>query len=158
MWVGPKEELMLLKCGAGEDSWESLGLQGDQISQSPNGNQSWIFIGNTDAEAETLVLQSPDVKNWLILEKTLMLGRLKALGEGHKRGWGGWMASLTQQTWLWADSRRWLRTGKLGVLQFIGSQRAGWLSNWPTTIILKVQGRTDCKIRLSQFQGWQSHR
>ena len=33
---------------------------------NPKGNQSWIFIGRTDAEAETLILWSPDVKNWLI--------------------------------------------------------------------------------------------
>ena len=32
----------------------------------PKGNQSWIFIGGTDAEAETLILWPPDVKNWLI--------------------------------------------------------------------------------------------
>ena len=45
---------MLLNCGVGEDSWESLGLQG---------NQSWIFIGMTDTEAEAPI---PDAKNWLI--------------------------------------------------------------------------------------------
>ena len=48
---------MLLNCGVGEDSWECLGLQGDQ---------SWIFIGGTDAEAETPILRPPDAKNWLI--------------------------------------------------------------------------------------------
>ena len=46
-----RKELMLLNCGAGEDSWESFGLQGDQTS-NPKGNQPWIFIGRTDAEAE----------------------------------------------------------------------------------------------------------
>ena len=51
------EELMLLNCGVGDDSWESLGLQGDQ---------SWMFIGRTDAEAETPILWPPDVKSWLI--------------------------------------------------------------------------------------------
>ena len=59
------EELMLLNCGVGEDSWESLGLQGDP-PVNPKGNQSWIFIGRTDAEAETPLLLPPDVKNWLI--------------------------------------------------------------------------------------------
>ena len=58
------EELMLLNCGVGEDSWESLELQGDPTS--PEVNQSWIFIGRTDAEAETLILWPPDAKNWLI--------------------------------------------------------------------------------------------
>ena len=48
----------------GEDSWKSLGLQGDTVD--PKGNQSWIFTGRTDAEAETLLHWPPDVKNWLI--------------------------------------------------------------------------------------------
>ena len=56
---------MLLNCGVGEDSWESLGLQGDQPVY-PKGNQSWIFSGRTDAEAETLILWPPDAKNRLI--------------------------------------------------------------------------------------------
>ena len=57
------KKLMLLNRGVGEDSWESLGLQGDQVH--PKGNQSWIFIGRTDAEAEAPILWPPDVKNWL---------------------------------------------------------------------------------------------
>ena len=56
---------MLLNCGVGEDSWESLGLQGEPTSH-PKGNQSWIFIGRTDAEAEAPILWPPDVTNWLI--------------------------------------------------------------------------------------------
>ena len=48
---------------------------------------------------------------------------LKAEGEADDRVWDGWMASLTQWTWVWTNSRRWWRTGKPGVLQFIGSQR-----------------------------------
>ena len=53
--VGPQrrlstEELMLSNCGVGEDSWESLEQQGDQ-PVNPTGNQPWIFIGRTDAEA-----------------------------------------------------------------------------------------------------------
>ena len=59
------EELILLKCGVGEGSWESLGLQEIQ-PVNPKGNQSWIFIGRTDAEAEATILWPPDVKNWLI--------------------------------------------------------------------------------------------
>ena len=55
---------MLLNCGVGGDSWESLRLQGDPTSVS-NGNQSWIFIGTTNAEVETPILWPPDVKNWL---------------------------------------------------------------------------------------------
>jgi len=53
-----------LNCGFGDDSWESLGLQGDPTT--PSWNQSWIFIGRTDIEAETPILWPPYVKNWLI--------------------------------------------------------------------------------------------
>ena len=60
-----------------------------------------------------------------LFEKTLMLKRLKVGGEGDNRGWDGWMASPTQQTWVWANSGRWW-TGKPGM----GSQRAG--HNWAT--------------------------
>ena len=54
------EHLMLLNCGVGEDSWESLGLQ-----VHPK-DQSWVFIGRTDVEAETPILWPPDAKSWLI--------------------------------------------------------------------------------------------
>ena len=53
---------MLLNCGVREASWESLGLQ----PVNPKGNQSRIFIGRTDAEAETPIFWPPDVKNRLI--------------------------------------------------------------------------------------------
>ena len=55
---------MLSNYGPEEDSWESLGLQESQPVH-PKGNQPWIFIGKTDAEAETPILWLPDVKNWL---------------------------------------------------------------------------------------------
>ena len=48
---------------------------------------------------------------------------LKVGGEGDDRGWDGWMASLTQWTWVWASSGRLWRTGKPGVLQSMGLQR-----------------------------------
>ena len=57
---------MLLNCGVVEDSWESLGLQGDQTSKKKKTQQSWIFIGRTDAEAEAPILWLPDAKSWLI--------------------------------------------------------------------------------------------
>ena len=56
---------MLSNFGAGEDSWESLGQQGDQTSQSKE-NQPSIFFGRTDAEAEVPILRPPDAKSWLI--------------------------------------------------------------------------------------------
>ena len=52
-----------------------------------------------------------------------MLGKIKGRRRGGGRGWDGWMASQTQWTWVWENSRRWWRTGEPGVLQSIGLQR-----------------------------------
>ena len=58
---------MLLNCGAGEDSWVETPLDCKEIQQvHPKGNQPWVFIGRTDAEAEAPNLWPPDVKNLLI--------------------------------------------------------------------------------------------
>ena len=59
------------------------------------------------------------------LEKTLMLRKIEGEGEGDDRGWDGWMASPTCQTWVWASFGSWWWTGKPGVLQSLGSQRVG---------------------------------
>ena len=59
------EELMLLNCGVREGSWESLDCREIQPIHS-EGDQSWVFFGRTDAEAETPILWPPDVKSWLI--------------------------------------------------------------------------------------------
>ena len=57
---------MLLNCGVGGDSWESaLDFKEIQLVY-PKGNQSWIFIGRTDAEGETPIVWPPDAKNWVI--------------------------------------------------------------------------------------------
>ena len=56
---------MFLNCGVGEDSWESLGLQGDPTIHS-EGDQPWDFFGRNDAKAETPVLWPPDAESWLI--------------------------------------------------------------------------------------------
>ena len=84
---------MLLNCGVGKDSRESLGLQGDPTSPS-KGHQVWIFIGRTDAEAETPVLWQPDVKNSLI-GKDPDAGKdwrweEKGMTEGEIVGWHHW--------------------------------------------------------------------
>ena len=86
----------------------------------PKGNQSWIFIGRTDAEAETPIFWPPDSKNWHIWIRPWCWERLKAGGEGDDRGWDGWMATPTQWTWIWVNSRSWWWTGSAGVLQSIG--------------------------------------
>ena len=89
----------------------------------PKGNQSWIFLGRTDPEAETPVLWPPDSLELIHWKRSWCWERLKAGGEGDDRGWDSWMASLIQWTWVWASSGRWWRTGKLGGLQSLGSKR-----------------------------------
>ena len=90
-WV--PEELMLLNCGAGEDSWESLGQQGDQINLSLRKStlnihwQDWCWSSNILATwCEELTHRK---RPWC-------WERLRVGGEGDDRGWGGWMASPTQ--------------------------------------------------------------
>ena len=75
------------------------------------------------------------------LEKTLMLGKIEGKRRRDDRGWDGWMASLTQWTWVCVNSGRWWRTGKPGVLQSMGLQRIGhnWVAKQEQPIInLKV--------------------
>ena len=88
---------------------------------SPKGNQPWIFIGRTDAEAEAPILWPPDVKSWLI-GKDPDAGKdwsqeEKGMTENKMVG----IPSPTQWTWLWANPWRWWRTWKSGMLQSIGS-------------------------------------
>ena len=118
------KELMLLNCGVGEDSWGSLGLQGDPTS--PFWRSTLGFFGSNDAKAETPVLWPPHVKSWLIGEDS------DAGGEGDDRGWDGGMASLTRCTWVWVNSRSWWWTGRPGVLRFMGLQRIG--HDWETEL------------------------
>ena len=104
---------------------------------NPKGNQSWIFIGRTDAEAP--ILWPPDVKNWLMWKDPVCWERLKAGGEGDSKGWDSWMAAPTWWKWVWASSRSWWWTGKPGMLQSMGSQRVrhDWvteLTDWYKTI------------------------
>ena len=66
------------------------------------------------------------------LEKLWCWEGLGAGGEGDNWGWDGWMASLTQWTWVWVNSGRWWQTGRPGVLPFMGSQRVG--HDWATEL------------------------
>ena len=95
------------------------------------GNQSWVFIGRTDAKAETPALWPPHVKSWLIKKDWCWEG-LGAGGEGDDRGWDGWMASPTQWTWVWVNSGSWWWTGRPGMLLFMGLRRVG--HNWATEL------------------------
>ena len=98
----------------------------------PKGDQSWMFIGRTDAEAKTPVLWLPHVKSWLIGKDSDAGRDWGAGGEGDDRGWDGQMASPSWQTWVWVNSGRWWWTGRPGVLWFMGSQRVG--HDWETEL------------------------
>ena len=97
----------------------------------PKGNQSWIFIRRTDAEAETPILWSPDSKNWLT-RKDPDAGKNWRREEKGATGWDGWTASLTRWTWVWVSSGTWWWTGKPGILQSMGSKRVG--HDWATEL------------------------
>ena len=62
--------------------------------------------------------------------KILILGKIEGRRRRDDRGWDDWMASPTQWTWVWVDSRSWWCTGRPGVLRFMGSQSRTWLSDW----------------------------
>ena len=121
------EELMLLTCGVGEDSWECLGLQGDPIS--PFWRRSALGVLWKEWNSSTMATSSEELTHWKRLWCWEGLG---AGGKGDGRGWDGWMASPTQWTWVWVNSGRWRWTGRPGMLRFMGSQRVG--HNWATEL------------------------
>ena len=97
----------------------------------PKGDQSWVFIGRPDGEAETPILWPPDAKSWLIW-KDPDAGKdwgweEKGTTEDETVG-----SSPTQWTWVWVNSVSWWWTGRPGVLQFMGIQRVG--HDWATEL------------------------
>ena len=98
---------------------------------NPKANQSWIFIGRTNAEAEAPIFWSSDMKNWL--EKTLMLGKIESRrrrGQQRMR----WLDSITDSVdWVWASSGSWWWTGSLvscspwGCKELDTTERLNWL-------------------------------
>ena len=95
----------------------------------PKGDQSWIFTGRTDGEAEVPTLWPPDAKNWLT-GKDLMLGNIESRRRrGRQRiRWLDGIIDLMDMSW--ASSRSWWWTGKPGELQSMGSQSWTQLSDW----------------------------
>ena len=109
--------------------WQSPGQEIQLVH--PEGNQSWIFIGRTVAEAETPILWPPDAKNWLIRKDP---DAEKDWRQEKGTTEDNMMASLTKWTWVWVNSGSWWWTRRPGVLQSMGWQRArhDWLTelNW----------------------------
>ena len=109
-----------LKCGVGEDSWESWTAR--------RSNQSILKEISPEYSLEGLMMKlklqyfGHLMQRIDSLEKTLMLGKIEG-GRRGRRGLNGWMASPTQRTWVWASSRSWWWTGKPGVLESMGLQR-----------------------------------
>ena len=128
---------MPLNCGGGDWTPQRVvsPLDCKEIQPvHPKGNQSWIFIGRTDAEAEnsnTLATWYEELTHW---KRPWCWERLKVGGEGDDRGWDGWLVPPIWWTWVWVSSRSWWWTGKPGVLQSMGSQRVrhDWVTelNW----------------------------
>ena len=84
-----------------ESPWDSKDIK----PVNPKGNQPWIYIGRTDAEAEAPIIWLHDAKSWLT-EKDSCWERLRAGETEGDRGWTGWMASSIRWTWVWANSGR----------------------------------------------------
>ena len=147
-------ELILLNCGVGEDSWESLGLQGDPTSPSKRRSvlgvhwKDWCWSWNSN----TLTTWCKQLTH---LKRPWCWERLRA-GEGDDRGWDGWMASPTQWTWVWVDSGSWWWTARPGVLRFMGSQRVGhdWATelNWIKAINYSLKNRQQGSPLLSNLK------
>ena len=128
---------MLSNCDAGEDSWESLELQGDQTSQI-------LKEINPEYSLEGLMLNlqylSHLVRRTVSLEKNPDAEKDRGQEEkGGDWGWDGGMTSLTQWTWVWANFGRQWRTGKPGVLQSMASQSIGHIPHTPETMLENCQ-------------------
>ena len=96
------------------------------------GDQSWVFTGRTDVEAETPILWPPRAKSWLIGKDPDAERDWGQEEKGDDRGWDGLMASPTRWTWVWVNSGSWWWTGRPDMLRFMGSQRVG--DDWGTEL------------------------
>ena len=125
------EELMLLNCAVGEDSWESLGLQGDP--PSPFWRRSALgFLWKDWCESWSSSAFTTSCEELTLWKRLWCWEGWEAGGERDNRRRDGWMASRTQWTWVWVNSRRGWWTGRPGMLWFMGLQRVG--HDWATEL------------------------
>ena len=143
-----------------EETLESL-LDCKEIQPvHPKGNQSWIFIRKTDADSNVLATWCKELTH---MKRPWCWERLKA-GEVDDRGWDGWMALLTQWTWVWVISGNWWWTGKPGMLQSMESERVrhDWATELTDTSLYICQTRRVTTPRNTNvnygiwlmYQGW----
>ena len=129
---------MLLNCDVGEDSWESLGPQGDPTS--PSSRKPVLNIHWKDWccswSSNTLVSWCKELTQWKI---PWCWERLKVGGEVDNRGWDGWITSPTQWRWASVNSRRYWRKGKPGVLQSMELQRFqhDWINLTSSRVVVR---------------------
>ena len=137
---------MLFSCVVGEDSWESLELQGDQTSQSERKStlninwKDWCWSWNFNT-----------LNTWweelTLCKRPWCWERLKAR-EVDDSGWNILMASPAQWTWVWASSRSWWWTRKPGMLQSMGLQRVR--HDWATELNLKLEQKVAQIFKLAE--------
>ena len=121
------EALMLSNCGAGEDSWESLGQ--DQTSQFQRKSVLNIHWKDSCLSSNTSATWWEEQTHW----KRFWCWEILKVGEGDERGWDSWMASPTWWTWVWANSRRIVTDREAWCAVLHGVRKSWkWLSNCKT--------------------------
>ena len=113
------EELTFLNRGVGEDSWESLGLQGDPTSPFWRRSVLGVLWKNwcSSWNSSTLATSCEELTHW---KRPWYWEGLGAGGEGDDRGWDGWMASPTPWTWVWVNTPGWCFANTLRTRERLG--------------------------------------
>ena len=144
---------MLLNCGVGEDSWESLGQQGDPTSPSLRKSvlnihwKDWCWSWNSN----TFAIWCKELTPW---QRSWCWERLKMGAEGNDRGWDDWMASPTQWTWVWVSSGNYDGQGGLaccsprGHKESVMTEQLNWTDGWSMYLRYKLNKNCSCSLKI----------